>query len=113
MTSPENIIAFRKGLRELGYAEGQNIFVEYRYADGKLSRLSEIASELVQLKVDVIVAGGTQSTASAKRATSTIPIVVGAAGDLVRTGLVASLARPGGNITGHGIHRRKRKRIEC
>jgi len=102
-SSTGNINAFRKGLRELGYTEGKNILVEYRYADGKLSRLSELASELVQLKVDVIVAAGTQSTTVAKQATSTIPIVVGAAGDLVGTGLVASLSRPGGNITGSTV----------
>ncbi|HEX2929190.1 MAG TPA: ABC transporter substrate-binding protein [Candidatus Binatia bacterium] len=102
-TSTSNTNAFRQGLRELGYIEGKNILVEYRYADGKPSRLSELASELAQLKVDVIVAAGTQSTTAAKRATSTIPIVVGAAGDLVRTGLVTSLARPGGNITGSTV----------
>jgi putative tryptophan/tyrosine transport system substrate-binding protein len=95
-----NIDAFREGLRELGYAEGKNIALEYRYAAGDLGRLSNLASELVQLKVDVIVAGGTQTTIAAKQVTSTIPIVVGGAGDLVAAGLVASLARPGGNITG-------------
>jgi putative ABC transport system substrate-binding protein len=100
VTSPENVIAFRNGLRDLGYVEGKNILVEYRYADGKPGRLSELAAEIVQLKVDVIVAAGTQTTTAAKQATSTIPIVAGAAGDLVRTGLVASLARPGGNVTG-------------
>jgi len=102
-SSTSNINAFRKGLRELGYTEGKNILVEYRYADGNLSRLSELASELVQLKVDVIVAAGTQSTTAAKQATRTTPIVVGAAGDLVGTGLVASLSRPGGNITGSTV----------
>ncbi len=102
-SSPNNIKAFREGLRELGYVEGKNILLEYRYADGKPSRLSELASELVRLRVDVIVAAGTQSTTAAKRATSTIPIVVGAAGDLVGTGLVASLARLGGNITGSTV----------
>lgn len=98
-----NTNAFREGLRELGHIEGKNVLVEYRYADGKLKRLSELASELVQLKVDVIVAAGTQSTKAAKQATSTIPIVVGGAGDLVGTGLVASLSRPGGNITGSTV----------
>ena len=102
-TSTSNTDAFRRGLRELGYTEGKNILLEYRYAEGKSARLSELATELVQLKVDVIVAAGTQSTTAAKRATSTIPIVVGAAGDLIRTGLVASLARPGGNITGSTV----------
>jgi putative ABC transport system substrate-binding protein len=102
-TSTSNTDAFRRGLRELGYIEGKNIQVEYRYADGKPSRLSDLALELVQLKVDVIVAAGTQSTTAAKQATRIIPIVVGAAGDLVRTRLVASLARPGGNITGSTV----------
>ncbi|HXV83869.1 MAG TPA: ABC transporter substrate-binding protein [Candidatus Binatia bacterium] len=102
-TSPENINAFRKGLRELGYVDGKNILLEYRYATGKPERLAELASELVNLKVDVIVSAGTQTTTAAKQATSTIPIVAGAAGDLVRTGLVASLARPGGNVTGSTV----------
>lgn len=101
--STKNINAFREGLRELGYIEGKNILVEYRYAAGNLNRLSELAAELVQLKVDVILAGGTQSTTAAKQASSTIPIVVGAAGDLVGTGLVASLSRPGGNVTGSTV----------
>src|SRR5919108_805673 len=92
--------AFRQGLHELGYVEGKNIVIEYRHAEGKLERLPELASELVRLKVDIIVVGGTTATAAAKQATSTIPIVVGAAGDLVGGGLVASLARPGGNVTG-------------
>jgi len=102
-SSRSNIDAFRKGLRELGYTEGENIFLAYRYADGDLGRLKNLASELVQLKVDVILAAGTQTTTAAKQATSTIPIVVGGAGDLVGTGLVASLARPGGNITGSTV----------
>jgi len=95
-----DIDAFRDGLRDLGYLEGKNILLEYRYAEGEFSRVPNLASELVQLKVDVIVTGGTRSTTAAKRATSTIPIVVGEAGDLVEAGLVASLARPGGNVTG-------------
>jgi putative tryptophan/tyrosine transport system substrate-binding protein len=99
-TSRVNIDPFREGLRDLGYVEGKNIVLEFRYADGDLSRLSKLASELVQLKVDLIVAGGTQTTTAAKNATTTIPIIVAAAGDLVATGLVSSLARPGGNITG-------------
>jgi putative ABC transport system substrate-binding protein len=91
--------AFRQGLHELGYVLGENILIEYRYADGKRDRFSALAAELVRLKVDVIVVvGGT--VAAAKHATSTIPIVVGSAGDLVGDGYVASLARPGGNITG-------------
>jgi putative tryptophan/tyrosine transport system substrate-binding protein len=92
--------AFRQGLRDLGYVEGKNIAFEYRYAEGKPERYPELAAELVRHKVDVIVVGGTGPTRAARQATSTIPIVVGAAGDLVRAGLVASLARPGGNITG-------------
>ncbi len=91
--------AFLQGLRELGYVDGQNVFIEYRYAETKLDRLPKLAAELVGLKVDVIVVGG-GATRVAKNATSTIPIVVGSAGDLVGGGLVVSLAKPGGNITG-------------
>jgi putative tryptophan/tyrosine transport system substrate-binding protein len=94
------IEAFRTGLRELGYIEGQNILLEYRYAEGKLERLPELAAELVSLRVDVIVTQGTAATLAVKQASSTIPIVVSGAGDLVSAGLVASLARPGGNVTG-------------
>ena len=97
---PTNIEAFRQGLRELGYVEGQNISVEYRFAEGKNERYASLAGELVNLNVDVIVTFGTQATVATKQATSTIPILVGNAGDLVGEGLVASLARPGGNITG-------------
>ena len=97
---PSNIEAFRQGLRELGYVEGQNISVEYRFTEGKEERYAILAAELVNLGVDVIVTFGTQATVAAKQATSTIPILVGNAGDLVGEGLVASLARPGGNITG-------------
>jgi putative ABC transport system substrate-binding protein len=92
--------AFRQGLRGLGYVEGKNIAIEYRYAEGKSERWPELAAELVRLKVDVIVVGGVGATRAAQQATNTIPIVVGAAGDLMRAGLVASLAKPGGNITG-------------
>jgi putative ABC transport system substrate-binding protein len=99
-SNPVNDNAFLEGLRELGYVEGQNVILEYRYADGDISRLVSLASELVQLKVDVIRTGGTQTTVAARQATSTIPIVVGAAGDLVAAKLVRSLARPGGNVTG-------------
>ena len=91
--------AFRQGLRELGYVEGENVLIEYRYAETKVDRLPQLAAELVNLKVDVIVVGG-GTTRVAKNATSTIPIVVGSAGDLVGDGLVASLAKPGGNVTG-------------
>ena len=92
--------AFRHGLRQLGYAEGKNIIVEWRYAEGKLDRLRALAAELVRLKVDVIVTGGSGATAPAKEATITIPIVMSQDNDPVANGFVASLARPGGNITG-------------
>ena len=92
--------AFRQGLRDLGYIEGENILIEYRYGEGKLDRLPDLAAELVRLKVDVIVAVGQGSVRAAKNATKTIPVVAGSAGDLVGSGLVASLARPGGNLTG-------------
>ncbi len=92
--------AFRQGLRELEYVEGKNIIIEYRSAEGKLDRVSELAAELVRLKVDVIVSGGPAATRSAKEATVTIPIVMALDNDPVGSGVVASLARPGGNITG-------------
>jgi putative tryptophan/tyrosine transport system substrate-binding protein len=92
--------AFRQGLRELGYEEGKNIVIEWRFGDGKVDRLSALATELVGLKVAVIVTGGTGPTRAAKEATSTIPIVMAQDNDPVASGFVASLARPGGNITG-------------
>ncbi len=92
--------AFRQGLRELGYVEGQNIIVEYRFAEGKLDKLPELATELVASKVDVIVAQAPAAVRAAKKATSTIPIVMAHGGDPVVQGFVASLARPGGNVTG-------------
>ncbi len=93
--------AFRQGLRDLGYVENQNVAIEYRSAEGKLERLPKLAAEQVGLKVDVIVTvGGTPLALAAKQATNTIPIVVAAMADPVRDGLAASLARPGGNITG-------------
>ncbi len=92
--------AFRQGLRKLGYVEGKNIFIEWRSADGKLDRLPALAAELVHLKVDIIVTGGRSATRAAKEATSTIPIVMTQDSDPVANGFVASLARPGGNITG-------------
>ena len=97
---PPNTQAFRQGLRELGYIEGQNISVEYRFAEGKDERYAILAAELVSLGVDVILVQGTRAATAAKQATTTIPIVVGGGGDLVGEGLVASLARPGGNVTG-------------
>jgi len=93
------IEAFRQRLRELGYVEGKNIVIEYRYAEGKLERLPDLAAELVRLKVDVIVTAGPANSA-AKKASATIPIVFAADGNPVGSGLVSSLARPGGNITG-------------
>jgi putative tryptophan/tyrosine transport system substrate-binding protein len=92
--------ALRQGLRDLGYIEGKNIAIEYRYADGKLDQIPRNAAELVQLKVDIIVTGGPTDTRAAKGVTSTIPIVMTNEGDPVGTGIVSSLARPGGNITG-------------
>jgi len=94
------IDAFRRGLRELGYVEGKNIVIEYRSAEGKAERLPDLATELVLLKVDLIFSSGPTSTHSAKKATTTIPIVMAFDDDPVGSGLVASLARPGGNITG-------------
>ena len=92
--------AFRQGLRELGYVEGKNIVIEWRSAEGKLDRLPALAAELVRLKVDVIVTAGPEATRAAKEATTTIPIVMAQDTDPVGNGFVASLARPGGNITG-------------
>jgi putative ABC transport system substrate-binding protein len=99
-SSRSNREAFRQGLRAIGYVEGQNITIEYRYAEGKENRLPDLAANLVHLKVDVIVVGGSQVISAVKNATGTIPVVMGASSDPVGTGLVASLARPGGNITG-------------
>jgi ABC-type uncharacterized transport system substrate-binding protein len=92
--------ALRTGLRDLGYVEGKNLTIEFRWAEGRHERLPELAAELVRLKVDVIVAQGTPGARAAKQATATIPIVIPAFADPVATGLVASLARPGGNVTG-------------
>ena len=99
-TSPARREAFRQGLRELGYVEGKNIVIEYRYAEGKPGRLSEFAAELVRLNVDVIVTGGPAVNRFAKEATHTIPIILAFDNDPVGNGFVTSLARPGGNITG-------------
>ena len=99
-TNPARIEAFRQGLRDVGYVEGKNIIVEFRYAERKVDRLPTLAAELVRLKVNVIVTSASQETRAAKEATNTIPIVMTNEGDPVETGFVASLARPGGNITG-------------
>jgi putative tryptophan/tyrosine transport system substrate-binding protein len=105
LTSPSDrpplLDAFRQRLRELGWVEGQNIVIDYRYAEGRVDRLPDLAAELVRLKVDLIVASaGTQAATAAKNATETIPIVMIYVRDPVGTGLIASLARPGGNVTG-------------
>src|SRR5262249_37972895 len=97
---PDLVDAFRQGLREFGYAEGQNISIEYRWAEGRYERFPGLVADLVRLKVDVIVTAGTPGALAAKTATKTIPIVMTVAGDAVGTGLVDSLARPGGNVTG-------------
>jgi len=99
-TAPHLPEAFRQGLRDLGYFEGRNVVIEYRDAEGKLERLPALAAELVARKVDVILAGGTPQAQAAQQASRTIPIVFGSVADPVTDGLVTSLARPGGNITG-------------
>ena len=97
---PERNEAFRAGLRDLGYQEGRDIVIEYRWADGRLGQLPALAAELVRLKVDVIVTHGIPGILAAKQATATIPIVMAVSGDAVASGLVSSIARPGGNVTG-------------
>ena len=104
LTSPSDrpllLDAFRKRLRELGWVEGQSIVIDYRYADGRVDGLPDLAAELVRLKVDLIVSWGTQGVTAARNASRTIPVVMIAVRDPVGVGLVASLARPGGNVTG-------------
>jgi putative tryptophan/tyrosine transport system substrate-binding protein len=97
---PRRLEAFRQGLRELGYIEGKNLIIEYRYAEGRPERLPALAEELVRLKVDIIVTDTAAPARAAKKVTSTIPIVMVNAGNPIQAGLVASLARPGGNVTG-------------
>src|SRR3989442_14654152 len=94
------IEAFRQGLRELGWVEGQSIVIEYRFAEGQYDRLPDLAAELARLKVDVIVAIPTPAAVAAKNATAMIPIVMTNVADPVGLGLIANLARPGGNVTG-------------
>ena len=98
--SGASLEAFHQGLRESGYVEGKNILIEYRWADGKIDRLPQLATDLVNLGVDVIVTAGTPPVLAARQATSTIPIVAANADNLVELGVVVSLARPGGNVTG-------------
>ena len=95
-----NLDAFKQALRQLGYVEGQNLIVEYRSGDGHIERFPQLAAELVRLNVDIIITRGTPAALAAKKATATIPIVMAAIGEPVETGMVASLARPGGNVTG-------------
>ena len=99
-TNAADFDALRKGLQDLGYVEGKNLAIHYRSADGQAERFKELANDLVLEKVDLIVARGVPATRAAMLATSTIPIVVATAGSPVRSGLVKSLARPGGNVTG-------------
>src|SRR5262249_44877617 len=91
---------FRAGLRDFGYVEGDNIFIDFRWAEGNYARLAGFAAELVRLKVDLLATYGTPGTLAAKQATTTVPIVMIVSGDAVATGIIASLARPGGNVTG-------------
>jgi putative ABC transport system substrate-binding protein len=95
--------AFRQGLRDLGYVEGKTVIIDWRAAEERVEQLAALAAELVSLRVDIIVTAGTPATEAAKNATQTIPIVMAAVGDAVGSGLVASLARPGGNVTGFTI----------
>jgi len=96
--------ALRQGLRDLGYEEGKNLVIEYRAAEGQYDRLPALTAELVRLKVDVLVTSSTPGAQAAKRTTTTIPVVVAIIGDAVAAGIVPSLARPGGNITGSQFH---------
>jgi len=97
---PANVNSFRQGLRELGYVEGESFVIEYRSADGRDERFPDLATELVRLKMDLILTRGTPAALAAQKATGTIPVVILGVGDPVGQGVVASLARPGGNITG-------------
>jgi putative ABC transport system substrate-binding protein len=111
---PNLLDAFRNGLRDLGYVEGRNLSIEFRFAEGRPERLDALATELVQLAPDVIVTVGTTATLVAKRATGTLPIVAAPAGDPIRRGVVVSLAQPGGNVTGVTLYASElsQKRLE-
>ena len=98
-----HVEAMRQGLHDIGYFEGQYLVIEYRWAEGKAERLPALAAELVQLPVDILIAQGGQASRAAKQATSTIPIVMAPVGNPESLGLVASLARPGGNVTGVSV----------
>jgi len=110
--SPYTVEAFRQGLRDLGYVEGQDIAIEFRYADGAAERLAGLAAELVRLNVEVIITQGTPAAFAAKRATQSIPIVMAIVGSPVESGVVASYARPGTNMWRSGP-RRSRSRWRC
>src|SRR3954451_3604948 len=98
--SAQLVAALKQGLNETGYAEGQNLSIEYRWAEGDYSRLPALAAELVQLNTDVLITHGTPGTLAARRATTTIPVVMAISGDALATGLVTNLARPEANVTG-------------
>ena len=101
---PGHSLAFRQGLHALGYVEGETVIVEWRSWEGRPERAPELIAEFVRLKVDVLVVAGSRLLPAAKKATTTIPIVMVAGGDPVTTGLIASFARPGGNMTGLTVH---------
>src|SRR5262245_54416998 len=113
-TFASRLEGFRQGLRDFGYIEGATITVEYRWAEGRYERLPELAAELVRSKVDLIVTHSTPGSLAAKRATTTIPIVIAAIGDPVANGIVTNVARPGGNMTGQSFFNPelRAKRIE-
>jgi len=97
---PDLVEAFRQGMRDLGYIEGKNLVIEFRWAEGRYDRFASLVTDLIHLPVDVIVTAGTPGTLAAKNATKTIPLVIAVSGDAVGSGLIESLARPGGNVTG-------------
>src|SRR5262245_57476186 len=98
--APRNLEAFRQGLRDLGYVEGKTIIIDYRFADGRVERLPALAQELIALQAEIIVADTTAAARAAKKITSTVPIVIASGSDPIQSGLVVSLAKPGGNVTG-------------